>query len=154
MHTQVIAELRRKHRIRAQLTGRLPPLPETFNGHVTVATDAAGDLMIETPGELSGLLGWLATLPLAEVNIEPVGLRALYDQYHAALNRGSCEHRSQSEHEPGAVEKNDLRIALAAVGQHGVHVRRALAAGLDQQLLLDRAPWRACSASCPSWSSS
>ena len=40
--------------------------------------------MIETPGELSGLLGWLATLPLAEVNIEPVGLRALYDQYHAA----------------------------------------------------------------------
>ena len=44
----------------------------------------AGDLMIETPGELSGLLGWLATLPLAEVNIEPVGLRALYDQYHAS----------------------------------------------------------------------
>jgi ABC-2 type transport system ATP-binding protein len=83
VHTQVIATLLRKHRIRAQLTGSLPPLPEIFNGHVSVATDAAGALVIETPGELSGLLGWLATLPLAEVNIEPLGLRALYDQYHA-----------------------------------------------------------------------
>ena len=83
VHTQIIADLLRKHRIRAHLTGPMPPLPDHFNGHVTVATDKAGDLMIETPGELSGLLGWLATLPLAEVNIEPVGLRALYDQYHA-----------------------------------------------------------------------
>ncbi len=81
-HTQVIAELTRKHRIRAQLTGPLPSVPESFNGHVTVAT-RGGDLMIETPGELSGLLGWLATLPLAEVHIERVGLRVLYDQYHA-----------------------------------------------------------------------
>jgi ABC-2 type transport system ATP-binding protein len=82
VHTQIIAELRRKHRIRAQLTGPLPELPSSFNGHVAVSTGADGNLMIETPGELSTLLGWLATLPLAEVNIEPVGLRALYDQYH------------------------------------------------------------------------
>jgi hypothetical protein len=61
----------------------MPSVPESFNGHVTVAT-RGGDLMIETPGELSGLLGWLATLPLAEVHIERVGLRVLYDQYHAA----------------------------------------------------------------------
>ncbi len=82
VHTQVIAELCKKHRIRAQLTGPLPSVPESFNGHVLVATDSAGALTIETPGELSGLLGWLATLPLAEVRIEPLGLRALYDQYH------------------------------------------------------------------------
>ena len=82
VHTQLVAELRRKHRIRAQLTGALPPVPTSFNGHVEVSTGSAGDLVIETPGELSGLLGWLATLPLAEVQIEPVGLRALYDQYH------------------------------------------------------------------------
>ncbi len=84
VHTQVVADLRRKHRIRAQLTGSLPPVPESFNGHVTVATNGRGGLMIETPGELSGLLGWLATLPLAEVHIEPLGLRALYDQYHGS----------------------------------------------------------------------
>ena len=84
VHTQVIADLLRKHRIRAHLTGSLPPMPAMFDGQVTVAIDAAGALVIETPGELSGLLGWLATLPLTEVNIEPLGLRALYDQYHAA----------------------------------------------------------------------
>ncbi|MBI3837825.1 MAG: ATP-binding cassette domain-containing protein [Planctomycetia bacterium] len=83
VHTQILADLRRKHRIRAQLTGPLPGVPESFNGHVTVVTDRAGDLVIETPDELSGLLGWLATLPLAEVHIEPLGLRALYDQYHS-----------------------------------------------------------------------
>jgi ABC-2 type transport system ATP-binding protein len=82
VHTQIIADLRRKHRIRAQLTGPLPPMPESFNGHVALSAGDNGDLMIETPGELSGLLGWLATLPLAEVTIEPVGLRALYDLYH------------------------------------------------------------------------
>ena len=82
VHTQVIAELKRRHRIRAQLKGPLPAVPDHFNGHVSLMTDAAGDLLIETPGELSGLLGWLATLPLAEVRIEPLGLNALYDQYH------------------------------------------------------------------------
>jgi ABC-2 type transport system ATP-binding protein len=82
VHMQRVADLRRKHRIRAQLTGPLPPMPDSFNGHVAVSTGGDGDLLIETPGELSGLLGWLATLPLAEVQIEPVGLRALYDQYH------------------------------------------------------------------------
>jgi len=83
VHTQIMAELRRKHRIRAQLTGPLPPVPASFNGHVTMQVEKSGHLVIETPGELSGLLGWLATLPLAEVQIEPLGLRSLYDQFHA-----------------------------------------------------------------------
>jgi ABC-2 type transport system ATP-binding protein len=82
VHTQIVADLTRKHRIRAQLTGPLPPVPANFNGDVRMETSAAGNLLIETPGELSGLLGWLATLPLAEVRIEPLGLGALYDQYH------------------------------------------------------------------------
>jgi ABC-2 type transport system ATP-binding protein len=82
VHTQVLADLKRKHRIRAQLNGPLPALPDSFNGHVRLESSPAGDLLIETPGELSGLLGWLATLPLSEVRIEPVGLNALYEQYH------------------------------------------------------------------------
>jgi beta-exotoxin I transport system ATP-binding protein len=82
-HTQVVAELKRKHRIRAQLKGPLPPLPESFNGQVKLVTDAADGLLIETRGELSPLLGWLATLPLSEVRIEPVGLGVLYEQYHS-----------------------------------------------------------------------
>jgi ABC-2 type transport system ATP-binding protein len=83
VHTQVMAELKRKHRIRARLNGPLPAVPESFNGQLRLATDAAGGLSIETPGELSGLLGWLATLPLSEVRVEPVGLGAVYEQYHS-----------------------------------------------------------------------
>ena len=82
-HTQVVAELKRKHRIRARLKGPLPPVPESFNGQLKLVTDESGGLMIETPGELSPLLGWLATLPLSEVRIEPVGLGAIYEQYHS-----------------------------------------------------------------------
>jgi ABC-2 type transport system ATP-binding protein len=83
VHTQVVAELKRKHRIRARLKGPLPPLPESFNGQLKLVTDESDGLLIETPGELSPLLGWLATLPLSEVRIEPVGLGALYEQYHS-----------------------------------------------------------------------
>jgi ABC-2 type transport system ATP-binding protein len=82
VHTQVLSELKRKHRIRARLTGPLPPVPESFAGQVSLTQGSAGDLLIETPGELAGMLGWLATLPLAEVRIEPLGLGALYEQYH------------------------------------------------------------------------
>ena len=83
VHTQIMNQLRRQHRIRARLTGPLLPLPAHLDGLLTVQATAAGDLTIETPGELSPLLGWLATLPLAEVQIEPVGLRAVYDRFHA-----------------------------------------------------------------------
>ena len=82
VHTQIMSELRQRHRIRAVLHGPLPPVPESFREDLTVRTDAAGSLTIETPGELAPLLGWLATLPLARMHVEPVGLRALYDQVH------------------------------------------------------------------------
>ena len=57
------------------------------------SSDAAwpqpGPLQIETgtpaaPGELSPLLGWLAQAPIQEVRIEPIGLQAIYDRYHAS----------------------------------------------------------------------
>jgi ABC-2 type transport system ATP-binding protein len=83
VHTQIMNQLRRQHRIHARLTGPLAPLPAHLDGQLAVQTTAAGELTIETPGELSPLLGWLATLPLAEVQIEPVGLRAVYDRFHA-----------------------------------------------------------------------
>ncbi len=82
VHTQQMSELRRQHRIRAQLTGDfVEPPPEVAVG-LTIDTQENGLLVIHTPGELSPLLGWLATLPLAEVTIEPAGLQAIYDRYH------------------------------------------------------------------------
>lgn len=83
-HLQVVAELRRRHRIRAVLDGPLPPPPEILRNQLTVHSNGTGDVTIDTPGELSPLLGWLATLPLKQVNVEPTGLRDVYDQFHGS----------------------------------------------------------------------
>ena len=37
---------------------------------------------IETQGELSPVLKWLAEMPLRNVTVEPVGLRSVYDRIH------------------------------------------------------------------------
>src|SRR5204862_773656 len=86
VHVQTMADLRRRHRIRATLRGGvsqsdLPPLPEQVSG-LSVRNGAAGKIEIETPDELAPLLGWLAALPLGDVQIEPLGLEAVYDQFH------------------------------------------------------------------------
>lgn len=81
VHVQALADLRRQHRIRARLTSALPPVPDELASGLRI-TSHNGDVTIDTPGELSPLLGWLATLPLAEVHIEPIGLRAAYDRFH------------------------------------------------------------------------
>ncbi|HEY1602509.1 MAG TPA: ABC transporter ATP-binding protein [Pirellulales bacterium] len=82
VHTQIMAELRRQHRISAQLTGPLPPVPARLAGDIQIHQNGTESVTIETPGELSPLLGWLATLPLAEVRIEPYRLRSIYDRFH------------------------------------------------------------------------
>ncbi len=83
VHMQVMSELRRRHRIFATVRGSLPAAPPEFNDQLLIRSGVDGQVVIETPGELSPLLGWLSTLPLEEVRIEPVGLRAVYDAFHA-----------------------------------------------------------------------
>ena len=83
MCEQVLADLRRQHRILATLAGPLPAPPPELNGQLAITTNQNSHVTIETPGELAPLLSWLATLPLAEVQIEPFGLQAIYDRIHA-----------------------------------------------------------------------
>jgi ABC-2 type transport system ATP-binding protein len=83
VHLQVMADLRRQHRIKARLRGPLPPPPGEFRGQVTIRAEQHGNVAIETPGELGPLLGWLASLPLEEVRVEPMGLRSVYAKYHS-----------------------------------------------------------------------
>ncbi|MFO7907412.1 MAG: ABC transporter ATP-binding protein, partial [Pirellulaceae bacterium] len=85
--TQAMLQLRRQHRIRAKVRGELPPIPPEIDGGLRIHPDAEGRVTIETPGELSPLLGWLSTLPVEEVRIEPVGLRAVYEACHAPEDR-------------------------------------------------------------------
>ena len=83
VHLQDMADLRQQHRIRAHLSGVLPPAPAELRDHLQIHVEEAGVVVMETTHELSSLLGWLATLSLREVRIEPVGLRAVYDQFHS-----------------------------------------------------------------------
>ena len=79
---QTMSELRRQHRIQARLTRELPEVPEAFRDQLAITTGDDRQVIIDTPAELAPILGWLATLQLEEVSIEPVGLRRVYDQYH------------------------------------------------------------------------
>lgn len=83
VHTQVMSELRQRHRIRAIVRGALPEAPPQIDGTLSIEKDASGSVVIETPGELAPLLGWLSTLSLEKVQIEPLGLRAVYDDFHS-----------------------------------------------------------------------
>jgi ABC-2 type transport system ATP-binding protein len=83
VHTQAMSQLRRQHRIVAALKGALAPVPELLRGQLALVQRSDTQATFETSGELAPLLGWLATLPLADVRIEPVGLRAIYDRFHA-----------------------------------------------------------------------
>jgi ABC-2 type transport system ATP-binding protein len=83
VHTQPMAELRQQHRIVASLTEPLPPIPDSMRDLVTLAANANAEAVLETSGELAPLLHWLATLPLAEIRIEPLGLRTIYDRFHS-----------------------------------------------------------------------
>lgn len=83
VHTQVMHDLRRRHLIHAELKGPLPPTPPELNGQLKIRHWEDGNVTIETPGELTTLLGWLATLPLSEVRVQPVGLQAVYDRFHS-----------------------------------------------------------------------
>lgn len=82
VHTQIMADLRRQHRIRATLLGDAVALPESLRGEVTRCETAEGRLLIETPSELSKILAWLTSQPIEEIMIEPIGLRAVYDRFH------------------------------------------------------------------------
>jgi ABC-2 type transport system ATP-binding protein len=81
VHTQVMGELRRRHRVRATLREDLPPVPEDIASGVRVLQLSSTSVEIEAE-ELSPLLGWLSALPVEEVRIEPIGLRGVYDRFH------------------------------------------------------------------------
>ena len=82
VHHQTLAELTRQHRIRARLTAPIGSAPEEIARLISQFTSADGRLEIVAPGELAPLLGWLSTLPIDEVQIEPLGLRTVYDRFH------------------------------------------------------------------------
>ena len=90
---QSMSDLRRQHRIRATLSDDFPVVPESLAHQVQISHRGRREVQIDTPGELAPLLGWLSTLPINQINIEPLGLRAIYDRVHhqSAANNGNVD---------------------------------------------------------------
>jgi ABC-2 type transport system ATP-binding protein len=91
VHDQVMKEIRRGHRIRARLTGSMPQAPDTLHATCRVSQSAGGRVVIDVPGDLAPMLGWLATLPLAEMRVEPIGLQSVYEQFHPSESAAEAE---------------------------------------------------------------
>jgi ABC-2 type transport system ATP-binding protein len=79
-----VADVLRQHRIRAELTGPLAPPPAELAAGLTISEGPNGAVTILTPGDLAPLLSWLAGQRLAQLQIEPVGLRTVYERHHPA----------------------------------------------------------------------
>ena len=81
VHQETMENLMRQHRIRARLTGEMPEVPPELVEVITIK-QIENSIQIETPGELAGVLKWLADAPLEDVYVQPVGLRSVYDKFH------------------------------------------------------------------------
>lgn len=81
-----VVDVRRQHRIQAALTGPLSPVPPALVEQIELRQDAVGGVTVISRGELAPLLGWLANQPLAKLQIEPIGLRSVYERHHPATS--------------------------------------------------------------------
>ncbi len=81
-----VVDVRRQHRIQAALTGPLSPVPAPLVDGIELQQDGSGGLTVISRGELAPLLGWLADQPLAKLQIEPIGLRSVYERHHPATS--------------------------------------------------------------------
>jgi ABC-2 type transport system ATP-binding protein len=81
VHLQPMAPLRDGRlvvlRLRPGADG-LPPLEG-----LTLRERRGEDLVLEYQGELPALVAWLAGQPLADLRLEPLGLRGVYHRFHA-----------------------------------------------------------------------
>ena len=83
VHVQTMAELRKGRLVRARLNGSWDanaPLPKGL----LLRAHEKDNLIMEYHGPLPDLLAWLARLPLADLQLEPLGLASIYYRFHGA----------------------------------------------------------------------
>lgn len=86
---QRMDELKQRHRIVAQLDAPLTDtLPSSLQSQVEISTFSPPAepytqwVRMDTAGDLAPLLSWLDSLQLKRMRVEPLGLRAIYDEVH------------------------------------------------------------------------
>jgi ABC-2 type transport system ATP-binding protein len=82
VHVQQMAELRESRQVLARFSRPVERVP-TFEG-LARAEWHGDELTMETSGPLSPLLHWLASQPVVDLRVEPLGLSGIYNRYHGA----------------------------------------------------------------------
>ena len=80
-----VADVRRQHRIELRLRGPLNDPPAALTAGLAIDRRGSDAVTLTSAGDLAPLLGWLAEQPLADVQIEPVGLRVVYQRHHGTF---------------------------------------------------------------------
>jgi ABC-2 type transport system ATP-binding protein len=88
-HQLVMADLFQRHRITALAPSGDVAIPPALADRVKLeplrrggGPTAGTPVRLDTAGDLAPLLGWIDSLGLRQVRIEPLGLRAVYDAVH------------------------------------------------------------------------
>ena len=81
--------------------GESPEVPEALKERVKITLNGRL-LQVDIAGELVDGLDWLATLPLSEVSMGPMGLQSVYDRFHFAdSNQGNSAGQRTGQVEGG-----------------------------------------------------
>lgn len=83
-----MTDLFQRHRVTARPQEREIEIPPALASRVRISSIRRGQtdlLCIDTDGDLAPILGWIDSLGLTQVRIEPLGLRSVYESVH--LNR-------------------------------------------------------------------
>ena len=89
VHTQQMSELKQRHRICARLTSPLPQVPESLRDDVIIQHPHDHQVLIDVSGDFSRLLDWLNRARLSELQISPIGLSTVYEEFHSTEQRQS-----------------------------------------------------------------
>jgi len=85
VHLAPMSEIKLQHRIRARLAGKLPTVPPTLVPHVDIQLTGE-HLQIDTAEGLAEVLKWLSETPLVGLQVQPIGLRSVYDRFHRSMD--------------------------------------------------------------------
>ncbi|PQO31709.1 ABC transporter ATP-binding protein [Blastopirellula marina] len=83
VHDQNLHDLARRHAVSFQMDQPLPVIPEALRSRITGMRQTETSVHLETEGDLREVMLWLAQLPLTQLKAQRLGLREVYDRYHA-----------------------------------------------------------------------
>lgn len=83
VHDQNLHDLARRHAVSFEFDKPLPSIPESLRDRIAGIRQSESLVTVETEGDLRDVMGWLAQLPLTNLKAQRLGLREVYDRYHA-----------------------------------------------------------------------